>query len=149
MTPTMSTGGALASDAELLDGVARGEAGALAELYERYGTFVHGLAAGLSGRDGADLVVRSVFMEVWHSPRVATGSVKALLTLATHRRAVDGRGPAARGRLLRLPDGQREAIALAYDAGCTCSEIALVLETTETSVKRDLRAGLVELSRIG
>ncbi|MFE3828186.1 sigma-70 family RNA polymerase sigma factor [Streptomyces sp. NPDC059092] len=56
-------------DRRMQQRLARGEAAALAEVYDRYASLVHGLAHRvLDDDDAADRVTRDVFGHVWENP---------------------------------------------------------------------------------
>ncbi len=90
----------LASDAELVVGLRRGDPLALAQLHARHGGVVYATAHRLCGRDGAEDVAQEVFLRLWRAPEVfdpGRGSLRSLLLAQTHSRAVDrNRGEAAR-----------------------------------------------------
>lgn len=55
--------------------------------------------------------------------------------------------PSVRDAVRRLPDAQREAVALAYWGGLTCSEIADHCDLPIGTVKSRMRLGLARLAR--
>jgi RNA polymerase sigma factor (sigma-70 family) len=69
------------------------DASALAELYDRYGSFVCGLAARVVGdRVAAEDVTQEVFLHLWRRPDAfdaSVGSLRTWLAMLAHRRAVD------------------------------------------------------------
>ena len=126
------------SDEELLARIARGDEGALAELYDRFGRVAYGLAVRVL-RDPAlaEDAVQDAFLTAWRTasgfdPR--RGSVSTWLLTLVHRRAVDvvRREDRRRGSPL---DGAPVASGDATD------------ETAETrELRRDVQAALKELS---
>lgn len=160
-----------ASDADLLDAIAVGDADALAEAYDRHGESVHGLAARICGMRHADEVTRLVFMALWHSPRdfaPDAGSLASRLRGDAHRRAgvllqgdaagggpdanlttgelerklLAKRPPSVRRSLAGLPTAQRNAVTLTYFGGYTYRQAAELLQRPEETVLDDLGKGL-------
>lgn len=72
--------------------LARGEAAALGELYDRFASLVHSLAHRvLEDEDSADLVTREVFAHVWENPDSfdpKQGSLRSWVASLTHHQAV-------------------------------------------------------------
>ncbi len=81
-----------ATDADLVRDVASGEHGALAEVYERHGASVLGLAQHVCGLRDADDVVQEVFLRLWREPQgfdAQRGSLRSFLLVMTRFRAID------------------------------------------------------------
>ncbi len=72
--------------------LARGEAAALGELYDRFASLVHSQANRmLDDESAADLVTREVFAYVWENPDAydpKQGSMRAWVARLTHRESV-------------------------------------------------------------
>lgn len=72
--------------------LARGEAAALGELYDRFASLVHSQASRmLDDESAADLVTREVFGYVWENPDAydpKQGSMRAWVARLTHRESV-------------------------------------------------------------
>ncbi|MFF2654009.1 sigma-70 family RNA polymerase sigma factor [Streptomyces sp. NPDC058045] len=72
--------------------LARGEATALGELYDRFASLVHGLAHRvLDDEEAADRITREVFIRVWEDPEAydpRQGPLRSWLATLTHRLAV-------------------------------------------------------------
>ena len=72
--------------------LARGEAAALGELYDRFASLVHSLAHRvLSDEDAADQITREVFGYVWENPDAydpKLGSMRSWVAKLTQRQAV-------------------------------------------------------------
>lgn len=81
--------------------LARGEAAALGELYDRFAALVHSQASRmLDDEDAADLVTREVFGYVWENPDAydpKQGSMRAWVARLTHRQSVRRLRDAAAG----------------------------------------------------
>ncbi|MGK5630850.1 sigma-70 family RNA polymerase sigma factor [Streptomyces sp. URMC 123] len=79
-------------DRKMQQRLARGEAAALGELYDRFASLVHSLAHRVLGdEDAADRVTREVFGYVWENPDAfdpKQGSLRSWVAGLTHRQAV-------------------------------------------------------------
>ncbi|MFI5807229.1 sigma-70 family RNA polymerase sigma factor [Streptomyces sp. NPDC051561] len=79
-------------DRRMQQRLARGEAAALGELYDRFASLVHSLAHRvLDDQDAADQITRDVFGHVWENPHTydpKEGSMRAWIAKLTNRRAV-------------------------------------------------------------
>ncbi|MFF0202528.1 sigma-70 family RNA polymerase sigma factor [Streptomyces sp. NPDC005017] len=79
-------------DRRMQQRLARGEAAALGELYDRFASLVHGLAHTVLGDErAADAVTRDVFAHVWEHPESydpRQGPLRSWVATLTHRLAV-------------------------------------------------------------
>ncbi|MEE1789595.1 sigma-70 family RNA polymerase sigma factor [Streptomyces sp. BE308] len=79
-------------DRRMQQRLARGEAAALGELYDRFAALVHSQANRmLDDEDAADLVTREVFGQVWENPHAydpQQGSMRSWVARLTHRQSV-------------------------------------------------------------
>ncbi|MFE7167039.1 sigma-70 family RNA polymerase sigma factor [Streptomyces sp. NPDC057616] len=79
-------------DRKMQQRLARGEAAALGELYDRFASLVHGLAHRVLGDErAADTVTREVFVHVWEHPESydpRQGPLRSWVATLTHRLAV-------------------------------------------------------------
>jgi RNA polymerase sigma-70 factor, ECF subfamily len=79
-------------DRKMQQRLARGEAAALGELYDRFASLVHGLAHRvLEDERAADGVTREVFAHVWEHPDTydpGQGPLRTWVAAVTHRLAV-------------------------------------------------------------
>ncbi|MFI1359483.1 sigma-70 family RNA polymerase sigma factor [Streptomyces sp. NPDC020898] len=79
-------------DRKMQQRLARGEAAALGELYDRFASLVHGLAHRVLGNEqAADRVTREVFAHVWQHPDAydpKQGPLRSWVATLTHRLAV-------------------------------------------------------------
>ncbi|WP_405820180.1 sigma-70 family RNA polymerase sigma factor [Streptomyces sp. NBC_01390] len=79
-------------DRRMQQRLARGEAAALGELYDRFASLVHGLAHRVLGDEqAADRITREVFAHVWQHPDAydpKQGPMRSWLATLTHRLAV-------------------------------------------------------------
>ncbi|MFI6940488.1 RNA polymerase sigma factor [Streptomyces sp. NPDC050418] len=94
-------------DRKMQQRLARGEAAALGELYDRFASLVHSLAHRvLDDEDAADRVTREVFALVWENPEAyepRNGSMRSWIAGLAQRQAVqrlrrDGAEALAEGR---------------------------------------------------
>ncbi|OIJ92826.1 sigma-70 family RNA polymerase sigma factor [Streptomyces colonosanans] len=79
-------------DRRMQQRLARGEAAALGEFYDRFASLVHGLAHRVLGdEEAADGVTREVFTHVWENPDSydpGQGPLRSWVATLTHRLAV-------------------------------------------------------------
>ncbi|RPK60875.1 ECF RNA polymerase sigma factor SigK [Streptomyces sp. ADI96-02] len=79
-------------DRRMQQRLARGEAAALGELYDRFSSLVHSQAHRmLDDQEAADLVTREVFAQIWEDPGAydpKQGSMRSWVARLTHRRSV-------------------------------------------------------------
>ncbi|WP_406437099.1 sigma-70 family RNA polymerase sigma factor [Streptomyces sp. NBC_00631] len=79
-------------DRKMQQRLARGEAAALGELYDRFASLVHGLAHRVLGDErAADGITREVFAQVWEHPDAydpRQGPLRSWLAALAHRLAV-------------------------------------------------------------
>ncbi|MFJ5777609.1 sigma-70 family RNA polymerase sigma factor [Streptomyces sp. NPDC093094] len=79
-------------DRKMQQRLARGEAAALGEFYDRFASLVHGLAHTVLGDErAADTVTRDVFAHVWEHPDSydpKQGPLRSWVATLTHRLAV-------------------------------------------------------------
>ncbi|MDQ0934607.1 sigma-70 family RNA polymerase sigma factor [Streptomyces turgidiscabies] len=119
-------------DRKMQQRLARGEAAALGELYDRFASLVHGLAHRVLGDEqAADRITREVFAHVWQHPDTydpKQGPLRSCLATLTHRLAVQ-----------RLR--QTETAALAQ------GDATQTTETTETTSTTASTGSLEELER--
>jgi RNA polymerase sigma-70 factor (ECF subfamily) len=80
------------SDGDLVEAIARGDRSALVGAYARHASRVHALGLRLCGQRGADDLTREIFVLLWSEPeryRAERGSLRTLLLVQAHRRAVE------------------------------------------------------------
>jgi RNA polymerase sigma-70 factor (ECF subfamily) len=81
------------SDAALIERIGRGDADALATLYDRHAPRVLGLTSRILGdRDEAEDVLQEVFLQVWRGPSrfdAARGTAVTWLLILARSRAID------------------------------------------------------------
>lgn len=107
--------------------LARGEAAALGELYDRFASLVHSLAHRVLGdEDAADRVTREVFGYIWENPDAYNpkqGSLRSWVATLTQRQAVH-----------RLR--QNEAV-LTRDDGAAPAEVERKIQDASTAARAD------------
>ncbi|MGW2518826.1 sigma-70 family RNA polymerase sigma factor [Streptomyces sp. NPDC001617] len=163
-------------DRKMQQRLARGEAAALGELYDRFASLVHGLAHRVLGDErAADGITRDVFAHVWEHPETydpKQGPLRSWVATLTHRLAVQrlratetaalAQGDsteeleskvrrasvAARADYIvtSMPSPLRAALELAYFQRRDYRQTAADLGVTEDEARRRLRLGLQLLS---
>lgn len=156
----------LRSDLTMQQRLARGEAAALGELYDRFASLVRVLAhRALEDEDAADAVTQDVFVHVWEHPESYDphrGPLRSWLAELTGQLAVrrlrDSGSPdearvrqaavAARADYIAqsMPSPLGAALRLAYLQRRDCRQVAADLAVTEAEAHRRLRLGLQLLS---
>ncbi len=108
--------------------LARGEAAALGELYDRFASLVHGLAHRVLGDErAADGITREVFVHVWENPESydpKQGPLRSWVATLTHRLAV---------QRLRAT----ETAALALEGGGTTEELERTVRSASVAARAD------------
>lgn len=164
-----------AEDAGLARAAAAGDRSAFAALYERHGPLAFNLAYRITGSKAtAATAVREAFLDTMrrlsHPPDHELPFGSALLIATRHAcfELTDGRpgrslpGPAiaaavdpealagaedeVRAASLRLPERQREVLALRELGGLSYEEIALIVETSRGSVAQLISRARINLS---
>ncbi|MEU6310004.1 sigma-70 family RNA polymerase sigma factor [Streptomyces sp. NPDC047014] len=159
-------------DRRMQQRLARGEAAALGELYDRFASLVHSLAHRVLGDEtAADRVTREVFGYIWENPDAydpKQGSLRSWVARITQGQAVArlrqaelGRGSreeleqkvrtanaAARADYIvtSMPAPLRAALELAYFKRRDYRQAAADLQISEDEARRRLRLGLQLLS---
>ncbi|MER6130656.1 sigma-70 family RNA polymerase sigma factor [Streptomyces sp. NPDC001815] len=163
-------------DRKMQQRLARGEAAALGELYDRFASLVHGLAHRVLGDErAADGITREVFAHVWENPESydpKQGPLRSWVATLTHRLAVQLLRTTETAALTRggsteelehkvrrasvaaradyivtsMPTPLRAALDLAYFQRRDYRQTAADLGVTEDEARRRLRLGLQLLS---
>jgi RNA polymerase sigma-70 factor (ECF subfamily) len=152
--------GPASTDDELMARIQAGSHDAFAELYDRYCDRAYRVARSLSPDDAAaEEAVEEAFAVIWKSRQtyrpVRPTAAAWLLTVVGQRATDAGRrnadverradGNRLRGLLTRLPDAEREVVALAFYGELTHTAIAEQLDLPVGTVKDRMRLGLHEL----
>ncbi|MEU9286373.1 sigma-70 family RNA polymerase sigma factor [Streptomyces sp. NPDC048275] len=115
-------------DRKMQQRLARGEAAALGELYDRFASLVHGLAHRVLGDErAADSITREVFAHVWENPESydpKQGPLRSWVATLAHRLAV---------QRLRVT----ETAALARDGGGTTEELERKVRSASVAARAD------------
>ncbi|MER6529145.1 sigma-70 family RNA polymerase sigma factor [Streptomyces sp. NPDC001508] len=110
--------------------LARGEAAALGELYDRFASLVHGLAHRVLGDDeAADGMTREVFAHVWENPDAydpRQGPLRSWMAALTHRLAVQ-----------RLRATETAALAQGADAESRAEELERKVRHASVAARAD------------
>ncbi|WP_128431808.1 sigma-70 family RNA polymerase sigma factor [Streptomyces cyaneus] len=101
-------------DRKMQQRLARGEAAALGELYDRFASLVHGLAHTVLGDErAADRITRDVFAHVWEHPDTydpRQGPLRSWVATLTHRLAVQRLRDTETAALVRAGQGSTEEL---------------------------------------
>ncbi|MFD0069014.1 sigma factor [Streptomyces sp. NPDC127574] len=148
-------------DRKMQQRLARGEAAALGEFYDRFASLVHGLAHRVLGDErAADGITREVFTHVWENPDAydpKQGPLRSWVAGLTHRLAVQRLRATETAALAQgghgtdyivtsMPAPLRAALDLAYFQRRDYRQAAADLGVTEDEARRRLRLGLQLLS---
>ncbi|MFH0520888.1 sigma-70 family RNA polymerase sigma factor [Streptomyces sp. M41] len=101
-------------DRKMQQRLARGEAAALGELYDRFASLVHGLAHTVLGDErAADHITRDVFAHVWEHPDTydpRQGPLRSWVAALTHRLAVQRLRATETAALVQAGQGSTEEL---------------------------------------
>jgi len=149
---------------QVLVRVGRGDAAAIAALYDDVAGVVYGLVLSVVGDPAqAEPVAREVFLEVWHTAAhfdPARASATGWIMGIAHRHAVEhlrstgapptcerGHTPATRHALGSLSTPEQQALGLAYFGGRTHRDVATTMQVAPDVTASHLVSGLVALRR--
>lgn len=135
----------MTSDRELFGRIQSRDAGALAELYDRYAPRLHALALRLtSDATAAALVLESAFRRIWEDPPAADDNCHG--TLARITREAVGHGSLQRTKPARPPAATpRNLVEMAYFEHRSVEDLARTCGLDQPEVRRLLRQGMGEL----
>ncbi|WFB08902.1 sigma-70 family RNA polymerase sigma factor [Streptomyces sp. LX-29] len=129
-------------DRKMQQRLARGEAAALGELYDRFASLVHHLAYRvLDDERGANRITREVFGHIWENPDAydpKQGSLRSWVATLTHRAAVRR----LREHEAALIDDDCEAAQEQVEAKIRDASAAARADYIRTSMPAPLRAAL-------
>ncbi|CAL2066382.1 RNA polymerase sigma factor [Streptomyces murinus] len=101
-------------DRKMQQRLARGEAAALGEAYDRFASLVHSLAHRVLGDEkAADAVTREVFVHIWEHPETydpKQGPLRTWIAAVTHRVAVQRLRDREERRRDEGPDGAEDLL---------------------------------------
>ncbi|MFC9845823.1 sigma-70 family RNA polymerase sigma factor [Streptomyces sp. NPDC060223] len=129
-------------DRKMQQRLARGEAAALGELYDRFASLVHGLAHRVLGDErAADGITREVFSHVWENPDAydpKQGPLRSWVATLTHRLAVQRLRATETAALARGGRGTTEEL----ERKVRSASVAARADYIVTSMPAPLRAAL-------
>ncbi|WP_151480024.1 sigma-70 family RNA polymerase sigma factor [Streptomyces albicerus] len=129
-------------DRKMQQRLARGEAAALGELYDRFASLVHGLAHRVLGDErAADGITREVFAHVWENPEAydpKQGPLRSWVATLTHRLAVQRLRTTETAALARGGTGGTEEL----ESKVRRASVAARADYIVTSMPTPLRAAL-------
>ncbi|MEU1195433.1 sigma-70 family RNA polymerase sigma factor [Streptomyces sp. NPDC005813] len=129
-------------DRKMQQRLARGEAAALGELYDRFASLVHGLAHRVLGDErAADAITREVFTHVWENPETydpRQGPLRSWVATLTHRLAVQRLRVNETAALARGGHGTTEEL----ERKVRSASVAARADYIVTSMPAPLRAAL-------
>ena len=123
-------------DALLVKRLCAGDDSALAEVFDRYGPLVLGLARRVTGNQAtADDVLQEVFTALWCHPErfdPERGTLRAYLGVLAHRRAVD----AVRASVRRRTREERVEVLDSLTLSGDPAEAAAIAESVRQAIER-------------
>jgi RNA polymerase sigma-70 factor (ECF subfamily) len=132
-------------DRKMQQRLARGEAAALGELYDRFASLVHSLAHRVLGDErAADGITREVFAHVWEHPDAydpKQGPLRSWVAALTHRLAVQ-RLRATETAALAREGRESEGAAEELERKVRRASVAARADYIVTSMPAPLRAAL-------
>ena len=129
-------------DRRMQQRLARGEAAALGELYDRFASLVHGLARRvLTDERAADAVTREVFAHAWEHPETydpRQGPLRSWLAGLTHRLAVQRLRAAGTAALARGGTGSEEELERTVRRASAAARADYIVQSMPTPLRAAL-----------
>jgi RNA polymerase sigma-70 factor (ECF subfamily) len=124
MGPTISV-----AERRLHERMLAGDAGALAELYDQFGSVVFGVALRVTtDRQAAEDITQAVFLDLWHSPQrfdPGRGLLRPWLATVAHHRGVVWRRRQQAAQRCDLDDGRTHLDQVVADIGETVESVLM------------------------
>ncbi|MEU1478160.1 sigma-70 family RNA polymerase sigma factor [Streptomyces sp. NPDC001668] len=147
-------------DRKMQQRLARGEAAALGELYDRFASLVHGLAHRVLGDErAADGITRDVFAHVWEHPEAydpKQGPLRSWVAGLTHRLAVQRLRATETAALHRAGEGSAEELERKVRHASVAARADYIVQSMPTPLRaalelayfqrRDYRQAAADLS---
>ncbi|EDY53601.1 MULTISPECIES: sigma-70 family RNA polymerase sigma factor [Streptomyces] len=147
-------------DRKMQQRLARGEAAALGELYDRFASLVHGLAHRVLGDErAADGITRDVFAHVWEHPESydpKQGPLRSWVAGLTHRLAVQRLRATETAALTRAGEGSAEELERKVRRASVAARADYIVQSMPTPLRaalelayfqrRDYRQAAADLS---
>ena len=147
-------------DRKMQQRLARGEAAALGELYDRFASLVHGLAHRVLGDErAADGITREVFVHVWEHPEAydpKQGPLRSWVAGLTHRLAVQRLHATETAALARGGEGTAEDLERKVRHASVAARADYIVQSMPTPLRaalelayfqrRDYRQAAADLS---
>ncbi|MEV7735068.1 sigma-70 family RNA polymerase sigma factor [Streptomyces sp. NPDC088921] len=147
-------------DRKMQQRLARGEAAALGELYDRFASLVHGLAHRVLGDErAADGITREVFVHVWEHPEAydpKQGPLRSWVAGLTHRLAVQRLRATETAALTQGTEGSTEELERKVRHASVAARADYIVQSMPTSLRaalelayfqrRDYRQAAADLS---
>ncbi|MFG2724415.1 sigma-70 family RNA polymerase sigma factor [Streptomyces canus] len=147
-------------DRKMQQRLARGEAAALGELYDRFASLVHGLAHRVLGDErAADGITREVFVHVWEHPEAydpKQGPLRSWVAGLTHRLAVQRLRATETAALTQGTEGSTEELERKVRRASAAARADYIVQSMPTPLRaalelayfqrRDYRQAAADLS---
>ncbi|WP_406158358.1 sigma-70 family RNA polymerase sigma factor [Streptomyces canus] len=147
-------------DRKMQQRLARGEAAALGELYDRFASLVHGLAHRVLGDErAADGITREVFVHVWEHPEAydpKQGPMRSWVAGLTHRLAVQRLRATETAALTQGAEGSTEELERKVRHASVAARADYIVQSMPTPLRaalelayfqrRDYRQAAADLS---
>ncbi|MFE3036330.1 sigma-70 family RNA polymerase sigma factor [Streptomyces canus] len=147
-------------DRKMQQRLARGEAAALGELYDRFASLVHGLAHRVLGDEqAADGITRDVFAHIWEHPESydpKQGPLRSWVANLTHRLAVQRLRATETAALTRAGEGSAEELERKVRHASVAARADYIVQSMPTPLRaalelayfqrRDYRQAAADLS---
>ncbi|MFI0538933.1 sigma-70 family RNA polymerase sigma factor [Streptomyces sp. WSLK1-3] len=129
-------------DRKMQQRLARGEAAALGELYDRFASLVHGLAHRVLGDEhAADGITRDVFAHVWEHPETydpKQGPLRSWVAGLTHRLAVQRLRATETAALDRAGEGSTEDLERKVRRASVAARADYIVQSMPTPLRAAL-----------